>query len=77
MLSPRGSLTVDQRTNSLIVRDIPENLGKIKEFIDKVDRPAASVQIEARLVEMPREDARSLGVIWGGAWTPRADRTGP
>ena len=77
MLSPRGSLTIDQRTNSLIVRDIPDNLAKIKNFIDKVDRPAPSVLIEARLVEMSRTDARSLGVIWGGAWTPRTSSTGP
>ena len=77
MLSPRGSLTVDQRTNSLIVRDIPENLGKIRDFVDKVDRPAPSIHIEARLVEMSRQDARSLGVIWGGAWTPRTSSNGP
>jgi type IV pilus assembly protein PilQ len=77
MLSPRGSLTVDQRTNSLIVRDIPDNLAKIKEFVQKVDQPAASVLIEARLVEMSRGDARSLGVIWGGAWTPRPSPNGP
>jgi type IV pilus assembly protein PilQ len=77
MLSPRGSLTVDQRTNSLIVRDIPDNLAKIKDFIDKVDRAAPSVLIEARLVEMSRTDARSLGVIWGGAWTPRTGSNSP
>jgi type IV pilus assembly protein PilQ len=77
MLSPRGQLTVDQRTNSLIVRDIPDNMVKIKAFLEKVDRPAASVLIEARLVEMSRTDARSLGVIWGGAWTPRTSSNGP
>jgi type IV pilus assembly protein PilQ len=77
MLSPRGSLTVDQRTNSLIVRDVPDNLSKIKEFVDKVDRPTPSIHIEARLVEMSRQDARSLGVIWGGAWTPRTSSNGP
>jgi type IV pilus assembly protein PilQ len=77
MLSPRGSLTVDQRTNSLIVRDVPDNLSKIKEFVDKIDRPTPSIHIEARLVEMSRQDARSLGVIWGGAWTPRTSSNGP
>jgi type IV pilus assembly protein PilQ len=77
MLSPRGQLTVDQRTNSLIVRDVPDNLVKIKAFLEKVDRPAASVLIEARLVEMSRTDARSLGVIWGGAWNPRTSSNGP
>jgi type IV pilus assembly protein PilQ len=77
LLSPRGALTIDQRTNSLIVRDVPENVARIREFIDKVDRPAQSVLIEARLVEMLRADARSLGVIWGGAWTPRTSSNGP
>jgi type IV pilus assembly protein PilQ len=77
MLSPRGSLTVDQRTNSLIVRDVPDNLGKIRDFVDKVDRAAPSIHIEARLVEMSRQDARSLGIIWGGAWTPRTSSNGP
>jgi type IV pilus assembly protein PilQ len=77
MLSLRGSLTVDQRTNSLIVRDVPDYLARIKAFIEKVDRSAPSVLIEARLVEMTRTDARSLGVIWGGAWTPRAADNGP
>jgi type IV pilus assembly protein PilQ len=77
MLSPRGSLTADQRTNSLIVRDVPDNLAKIREFIDKVDRPALPVLIEARLVEMTKSDARSLGVIWGGAFTPSTGSNSP
>ena len=77
MLSPRGQVTVDQRTNSMIVRDVPENLARIKEFMEKVDRAAPSVLIEARLVEMTRQDARSLGVIWGGAWTPRTGSNSP
>jgi type IV pilus assembly protein PilQ len=77
MLSARGQLTIDPRTNSIIVRDIPENLAKIRDFIDRLDRPATSVLIEARLVEMARTDARSLGVIWGGAWTPRTSSNGP
>jgi type IV pilus assembly protein PilQ len=77
MLSPRGTLTVDQRTNALIIRDIPYNLAKIKEFISKVDQPLRVVQIESRVVEMAKEDARSLGVIWGGAFTPPRSPDGP
>ena len=77
MLSARGQLTIDQRTNSIIVRDTPDYLAKIRDFIDKVDRAAPAVLIEARLVEMTREDARSLGIIWGGAWTPRTGSNGP
>jgi type IV pilus assembly protein PilQ len=77
MLSARGQLTIDQRTNSIIVRDTPDYLAKIRDFIDKVDRPSPAVLIEARLVEMTREDARTLGVIWGGAWTPKTGSNGP
>jgi type IV pilus assembly protein PilQ len=77
LLSERGTLTFDQRTNSLIVRDVPENVEKIREFIERIDRPAQPVLIEARLVEMTRSDARSLGVIWGGIWTPRTSSDGP
>lgn len=77
LLSPRGQLTVDQRTNSLILRDIPENVAKIKEFIAKMDRAALPVVIEARVVEMSKEDARALGVVWGGAFTPRTGQNSP
>jgi type IV pilus secretin PilQ/predicted competence protein len=77
LLSPRGELTADPRTNSLVIRDVPDNLAKIKEFIAKVDRPAVAIQIEARVVEIGRDDARSLGVIWGGAFTPRASQDSP
>jgi type IV pilus assembly protein PilQ len=77
MLSSRGTVTIDQRTNSLLVRDNPDNLVRIREFVERMDRPAPSVLIEARLVEMLRQDARSLGVIWGGAWTPRPSTNGP
>jgi type IV pilus assembly protein PilQ len=77
LLSGRGQLTIDQRTNSLIVRDIPPYVEKIREFIVRLDRPTAAVQIEARVVEINRDDARRLGVIWGGAFTPRAGANSP
>jgi type IV pilus assembly protein PilQ len=74
LLSDRGELTTDPRTNSVIVRDVGENVRKIKEFITRLDRPVPAVQIEARVVEIGKDDARRLGVVWGGAFTPR---TGP
>lgn len=77
LLSPRGEMTVDPRTNSLIIRDVPPNLAKIKEFIAKVDRPTAPIQIEARIVEITKDDARSLGIVWGGAFTPRTGQNSP
>ncbi len=77
LLSRRGELTIDQRTNSLIVRDVPDNVAKIKEFLQRLDRPTPAVMIEARIVEINKEDARRLGVVWGGAFTPRAGQNSP
>jgi type IV pilus assembly protein PilQ len=77
LLSPRGQLTIDMRTNSLIVRDVPDNVAKIREFVARLDRPTPAVQIEARIVEIRRDDARRLGIIWGGAFTPKAGANSP
>jgi type IV pilus assembly protein PilQ len=77
LLSERGSLTIDPRTNSLIVRDVAPNVQKIKEFVTRLDRPTPAVQIEARIVEMSKDDARRLGIVWGGAFTPRAGQNSP
>src|SRR5262249_22182 len=75
--STRGELVADPRTNSLIVRDIPEYLDRIKVFIARFDRPTPGVLIESRIVEISRSDARALGIIWGGAWTPGAGQNPP
>ena len=77
LVSARGNLTIDQRTNSVIVRDIPANVQKIKEFVQRLDKPIPAVQIEARIVEINKDDARRLGVVWGGAFTPRAGANSP
>lgn len=77
LLSTRGNVTIDVRTNTLIIRDVPENVAKIREFVARLDQPTPSVQIEARIVNITRDDARSLGVIWGGAFTPRTSGNSP
>jgi type IV pilus assembly protein PilQ len=77
LLSERGTLTIDQRTNSLIIRDVAPFVQKIKEFVARLDRPTPAVQIEARIVEMTKDDARRLGIVWGGAFTPRAGQGSP
>jgi type IV pilus assembly protein PilQ len=77
LLSSRGQLTIDQRTNSLIVRDIGPYVDRIREFVTKLDRPIPAVQIEARIVEITKDDARRLGVVWGGAFTPKAGSNSP
>jgi len=69
MLSARGSISVDERTNALIVRDTPEQIRKIKDLVEKIDRPTKQVMIEARIVKIDTSYERNLGVRWGGLYT--------
>lgn len=64
-LSKRGQLIVDERTNTLYVRDIPENLNKIKRLIKHLDTPVEQVMIEARIVVARNGVSDDLGVAWG------------
>ena len=65
VLSQRGSITTDPRTNTLIIRDLPERLASINGLIATLDRPEPQVEIEARIVQTNRDFARQLGVQWG------------
>lgn len=75
--TPRGEILIDTRSNALIVRDVPENVERIKRFVEELDKPTRAVQIEARVVELSRDDARSLGIEWGGVFTPSTTGTSP
>ena len=66
MLSKRGSLAFDERTNSLIVRDIDRNLGQIRQLVKALDTRTPQVHIEARIVEASNSFSRALGIQWGG-----------
>jgi type IV pilus assembly protein PilQ len=66
ILSARGSLMSEQRTNQLFVTDIPSKLEEIQSLIAKIDIPVRQVQIEARIVEANDTWGRSLGVRLGG-----------
>lgn len=66
LLSPRGSVTVDDRTNTLIIKDLPENLGAIRMLIESLDAQVPQVLIEARIVETNDTFSRQIGVQWGG-----------
>lgn len=65
LLSRRGRIAVDQRTNVLWLEDKPEHLQKLKKLIAHLDVPAQQIIIEARLVNMNQEVARDLGVRLG------------
>ncbi|WP_158583838.1 type IV pilus secretin PilQ [Salinibius halmophilus] len=65
ILSQRGSVTFDQRTNTLIVNDIPQNIEKVRSAMAILDIPVRQVMIEARVVRANENAASSLGVRWG------------
>ena len=67
LLSSRGKLSVDARTNVLIVEDVPASLEKIERLIRTLDTQTPQVLIEARIVQARTSFSRSLGIQWGGS----------
>jgi type IV pilus assembly protein PilQ len=67
MLSPRGSVIFETRTNQLFVSDIPSKLEEVQSLISKIDIPVRQVLIEARIVEADDKFGRSLGVRLGAS----------
>ncbi|QWU98588.1 type IV pilus secretin PilQ [Francisella salimarina] len=61
IMSPRGSITSDARTNTLIVTDTEEKIPRIKEVVNEIDIPNDQVLIEARIVEVTRTSGLELG----------------
>jgi type IV pilus assembly protein PilQ len=66
ILSPRGSVIAESRTNQLFVSDIPSRLAQVADLIQKLDIPVRQVLIEARIVEASDTFGKSLGVKLGG-----------
>ncbi|MFO1214218.1 MAG: type IV pilus secretin PilQ [Burkholderiaceae bacterium] len=77
ILSPRGSVIFEQRTNQLFVTDIPSKLEEIQAMIAKIDIPVRQVLIEARIVEARDNWGQSLGVKLGFANLAGAPTSGP
>ncbi|MBF4246311.1 type IV pilus secretin PilQ family protein [Vibrio anguillarum] len=65
MLSERGSISIDERTNSLLIRELAENIVVIRQIIESLDIPVKQVQIEARIVTVNEGNLDELGVRWG------------
>ncbi len=83
LLSPRGQVTVDARTNSLLIQDTPGKIREVRKLITQLDQPIRQVMIESRLVEATDNFSRSLGAKLGhktdqgsGTNTTRAITTG-
>ncbi|MBI3596133.1 MAG: type IV pilus secretin PilQ [Nitrospirae bacterium] len=68
-LSPRGEITVDPRTNTLIVKDIDKEINEAVALVKTLDARTPQVQIEARIVQADTAFAQSLGIQWGVAFS--------
>jgi type IV pilus assembly protein PilQ len=65
LLSQRGSVIVDERTNSLIIKELPSFMDTVISIIDRLDTPEPQVMIEARIIETTKRFTRDLGIAWG------------
>ena len=74
-LSARGDIFSDDRSNQLIIRDIPSNFPTLDNLIRQLDRKSQQVEIEARVVQASRSFSQDIGVQWGFAGTTTSGRT--
>jgi type IV pilus assembly protein PilQ len=65
LLSPRGQVTIDRRTNSVLIQDTPGKIREVRKLISKLDQPVQQVLIESRLVEATDNFSKSLGAKFG------------
>ncbi|MBF0446210.1 MAG: AMIN domain-containing protein, partial [Magnetococcales bacterium] len=67
LVSSAGTVSIDKRTNTLIIKDTAENMSRIRDMVKKLDKPIAQVLIEARIVEVDRNSKDEFGINWGFA----------
>jgi type IV pilus assembly protein PilQ len=75
--SKRGDITIDDRTNTVIVKDTKKKLADMKLLIEKLDKRTPQVLIEARIVEVNRNFSKELGIQWGGGLNMTTDTNFP
>ncbi|HOV22209.1 MAG TPA: secretin N-terminal domain-containing protein [bacterium] len=63
-IGPNGKISVDTRTNSLVIKDTSENLEELKKIIKSLDKVIPEISIEAVLVELTNEGLKDLGIKW-------------
>lgn len=68
-LSVRGDITVDDRTNTLIIKEIEDKHEEIGKLLKTLDKPTPQVLIEARIVQADSNFAKDLGIQWGGSYS--------
>lgn len=65
LLSKRGTVMVDRRTNTLLIRDTAKSLSELKSWLAEMDLPLQQVQLAAHIVTISHNNLRELGVRWG------------
>ena len=65
LLSSRGTISADARTNTLIINDTAQNIDKVRKMVDLLDIPVKQVMVEARIVRASTEFSKEMGVKWG------------
>ncbi|MEO7387524.1 MAG: type IV pilus secretin PilQ [Gammaproteobacteria bacterium] len=65
LLSDRGSVAIDERTNTLLVQDVAERISEIRRLVGTLDIPVRQVLIESRIVIVRDDFSRDLGIRWG------------
>lgn len=76
LLSGRGSVTIDERTNTLLIQDTTESIANVRQLVATLDVPVRQVLIEARIVVVSEDFARDLGVRAGFTGTRRNGNDG-
>ncbi|MCF9033525.1 type IV pilus secretin PilQ family protein [Acinetobacter nectaris] len=65
LLSPRGTISVDDRTNTIIINDTATKITQIQQLLKQLDIPVKQVMVEARIVRASTDFSKSIGVKWG------------
>ena len=76
LLSSRGAVTIDNRMNTLIIKDTQKSINKIKELVKIMDVAKSQVMIEAKIVEVGSNYSESMGIRWGGNLGSASPRVG-
>jgi type IV pilus secretin PilQ/predicted competence protein len=79
LLSDRGKVTADPRSNSVIIREVPTNLQKVIDYIADLDKPSKQIKISAQLLEISSSDLAELGfnLTANGTYTTASGRAYP
>lgn len=64
VVSQRGTIDTDARTNSLVIRDTPEHIGKVKRLVETLDKETQQIRISTQLLEIESGSLMELGVDW-------------